>query len=224
MFARLRRVFKAILYGASLPFVFPCAVMCWLEAKSGPNSEDIFLFCANLFSMIPGPPGLAMRAAFYRLTLDSCTSCVHVSFGAMFTHRQSRVEDHVSLGPYALIGCAVLRKGCQVGSRVSLLSGHWLHELDEDGHWGPFDHSRLHQIEIGAYAWIGEAAVVMDNVGAGSMVAAGSVVSSPVPSGIIVAGNPARFVRKTVIPVSPTGNAERAAQECRLNASISSIG
>ena len=42
----------------------------------------------------------------------------------------------------------------------------------------------------------GEGAVVMANVGAQCMVAAGAVVSSPVPDGIMVAGNPARFVRK----------------------------
>jgi len=36
---------------------------------------------------------------------------------------------------------------------------------------------------------IGEAAVVMAEVGAGSMVAAGAVVSMPIVSGVVVAGN-----------------------------------
>jgi acetyltransferase-like isoleucine patch superfamily enzyme len=44
-------------------------------------------------------------------------------------------------------------------------------------------------------AWIGEAALVVADVGPGAMVTAGAVVSTPVRGGIVVAGNPARFVR-----------------------------
>jgi serine acetyltransferase len=36
----------------------------------------------------------------------------------------------------------------------------------------------------------------MADIGAGAMVAAGSVVSNAVPVAVMVAGNPARFVRR----------------------------
>ena len=60
----------------------------------------------------------------------------------------------------------------------------------------PTDMSRLRRVEIGAYAWLGEASVVLADVGASTMVAAGSVVSTAVPAAIMVAGNPSRFVRR----------------------------
>ena len=71
-----------------------------------------------------------------------------------------------------------------------------MHVLDEQGRWGPCDKTRLRQIKIGDYAWIGEGAIVMANIGAGTMVAAGAVVEQDARAGILVAGNPSRFVRK----------------------------
>jgi acetyltransferase-like isoleucine patch superfamily enzyme len=50
--------------------------------------------------------------------------------------------------------------------------------------------------------WIGEAAIVLKNVriGSGAIVAAGAVVAKDVPSRTIVAGNPARVVRRVDEP------------------------
>ncbi|MGH9174895.1 MAG: acyltransferase, partial [Vicinamibacterales bacterium] len=147
-------------------------------------------------ALVPGPPGIALRRAFYRLTLEACSTSFFVGFGALFTHRDSVVEQGAYVGPYALVGSARLGRGCLIGSRASLLSGPHLHQLDEEGRWMAADVSRRQQIQIGAHAWVGEGAVVMVDVGAGAMVAAGAVVSTPVPAGIVVAGNPARFVRR----------------------------
>ena len=117
------------------------------------------------------------------------------------------MEDEVYIGAYSVVGSACLRKGCLIGTRANLLSGSTQHELSDDGRWTPFDLARSGQIEIGPHAWIGESAVVMADVGAGALVAAGSVVSTAVPPGVVVAGNPARFVRQlkpqSAAPVEP---------------------
>ena len=60
----------------------------------------------------------------------------------------------------------------------------------------PTDITRIRQIEIGEYAWLGEGAIVMADVGASAMVGAGSVVSSRVPARVVVVGNPARIARR----------------------------
>lgn len=67
---------------------------------------------------------------------------------------------------------------------------------------GPEGHDRsVHVYEtvvLEKGAWIGANAVVLPGVrvGAGSIVAAGSVVNSDVPPGVIVAGSPARLIRR----------------------------
>lgn len=136
-----------------------------------------------------------VRRAFYRLTLAQCTGTFFVGFGALFSHREAVVEDSVYIGPYAIVGSARLRRGCLIGSRAGIISGSALHELDANGQRAPTDRSRLRQVDIGEGAWIGEGALVMADVGRAATVAAGAVVSSTILPGVVVAGNPARFVR-----------------------------
>ena len=186
---------KAGINAVALALVFPAALTCWIEAWLRPGAEAAFGFWTNVFALLPGPPGMFLRRAFYRLTLERCAIEFFIGFGALFFHRQVLVEDGVYIGPYAVVGCARLRKGCLVGTRANLLSGSAQHEVRNDGGWAASDRSRFVQIEIGEHAWIGEAATVMADVGAGSVVSAGAVVSAAVPASVVVAGNPARFVR-----------------------------
>ena len=189
-------VIKTCLNALCLALVFPCALSCWLGDRITSDEESIFRFWAHVFSILPGKSGMFLRRAYYRLTLDRCASNFYVGFGALFTHRNAIVEKDAYIGPYALVGSAHLGEGCLIGSRASLLSGTQQHVLDEHGHWGPCDKTRLRQIKIGDYAWIGEGAIIMANIGEGTMVAAGAVVEQDARGGILLAGNPGRFVRK----------------------------
>jgi acetyltransferase-like isoleucine patch superfamily enzyme len=69
------------------------------------------------------------------------------------------------------------------------------HKLLDNGKTSP--HAPVH---IGQKCWIGANALVLKgvNIGRGSVVAAGAVVTSEVPSRSLVAGVPARVVRKDV--------------------------
>ncbi|WP_344795007.1 acyltransferase [Litoribacillus peritrichatus] len=53
---------------------------------------------------------------------------------------------------------------------------------------------------IGVNSFVGAASVIMPGVtiGAGSIVGAGSVVTKDVPSGVIVAGNPAKIIKRGI--------------------------
>jgi virginiamycin A acetyltransferase len=174
--------------------------MCAAEAKLAPRAETVFSAWAQTFALVPGLAGVFLRRAFYRLTLDACESSFWIGFGAMFSHRAARIEQDVYVGPYAILGSCRLGRGCLIGSRSSILSGGSLHALDASGRWAAADLNRLHRVEIGPYAWIGEASVIIADVGASAMVAAGSVVSSAVPAHTMVGGNPARFVRRLEVP------------------------
>jgi acetyltransferase-like isoleucine patch superfamily enzyme len=182
---------------ACLALVSPCACTCALERRIG-TGESIFALWAQLFAIVPGMPGVFLRRAFYRLTLDSCARNFFVGFGAIFSHRGAEVGEDAYIGPYAIVGSARLGRGCLLGSRSSVMSGGSLHVLDSDNRWSPADLTRLRQVNIGDYAWIGEASLIMADVGPSAMVAAGAVVSNRVPPAVVVAGNPARFVRHLV--------------------------
>ena len=61
-----------------------------------------------------------------------------------------------------------------------------------------FEWRRAHRVNIGHDVWIGHGAIILPgrNVGTGAVVAAGSVVTKDVPAYTIVAGNPARPIRR----------------------------
>jgi len=181
------------------------AAMCALEAASSQTSDVVFSFWAQSFAMLPGLPGVSLRRAFYKLTLDECADSFFIGFGALFAHRHSRIEQDAYVGPYAVIGSAWLRRGCLIGTRSSIVSGTSMHSLDSQGRWTATDVRRFVQVEVGEYAWIGEGSIVMADIGASAMVGAGSVVSSRIPPRVVVVGNPARLARR-LTPEAAEGN------------------
>jgi len=192
----LRGLLKTVVDSVCLVLVLPAAAMCAAEVKLAPRAEVVFTAWAQTFALVPGLLGVFIRRAFYRLTLEHCASSFSIGFGAMFSHRHATVEQDAYVGPYAIIGSCNLGRGSLVGSRTSILSGGSLHTFDANGQWSATDLTRLHRIDIGSYAWIGESSVIIADVGRGAMVAAGSVVSTAVPAETMVGGNPARFVRR----------------------------
>ncbi|MEO1082435.1 MAG: acyltransferase [Pseudomonadota bacterium] len=193
----LRASLKSGLHLVCQVVVAPLGILCWLEKHApGSESEGVFGFCAQLLAVFPGLPGAFLRRAFYSLTLDHCSAHCHIGFGTLFSHRNVNVGDFAYIGNYALIGSADIGAHALIGSRVSILSGASLHERDENGGWTSYAPERRETVHVGAHVWIGEAAVISADVGAGSMVGAGAVVTSAVREAVVVTGNPARFVRR----------------------------
>jgi acetyltransferase-like isoleucine patch superfamily enzyme len=200
---------KNVANAIALILAAPCAGMALVERRLGSNRDAVFNFWTHVFALAPGLPGMYVRRAFYRMTLDDCALDFFIGFGTLFTHRQARVEPGVYIGPYGLIGGATLRRGCLIGSRVSIVSGRNLHELQPDGTWGPSRMDTLQPIEVGEHCWIGEASTILANIGRGALVGAGSVVAAAVPPGVMVAGNPARFIRVLQPPARQAAQAEK---------------
>jgi phosphonate metabolism protein (transferase hexapeptide repeat family) len=61
-----------------------------------------------------------------------------------------------------------------------------------------FEWRRAHHVNIGHDVWIGHGAIVLPgrNVGTGAVIAAGAIVTKDVPAYAIVAGNPARTIKR----------------------------
>jgi len=192
----MRSHLKLILNMVATVSVLPCAATCWIAKKIGIGESQSFLFWGQFLAIIPGLPGVYLRRAYYRMTLDYCAPDCHIGFGTLFAHRESRVESEVYIGNYAMFGHVDLKKGSLIGSRSSILSGMNQHQFSPDGKWLPANLDDFTQVTVGEYAWVGEAAVIMADIGVGAAASAGSVVSQELPDFVVVAGNPARFVRK----------------------------
>src|SRR5262249_19728359 len=117
-----------------------------------------------------------------------------IGFLSYFTQRQAEVGERVYVGARTCIGGATLGEGCLVGSHVSILNGGRQHGFGADGRLTPCRPASLPRVRVGEETWVGEGAILMADVGSRCIVAAGSVVSSAVPDGTVVGGNPARFV------------------------------
>jgi acetyltransferase-like isoleucine patch superfamily enzyme len=194
----LRSLLVSALNVCAVALTAPLGWLAMLEHTVSPHSEGFFMMWGQMLALVPGYPGMYLRRGYYWWTLERCSLRVFVGFGAYFSHRAVAAEDHVYLGSYAVCGSADLGRWALIGSRTSILSGGSLHSLDHEGRWLPSDRRRVVRVRIGAHAWIGEGAIIMANIGRGSMVAAGSVVSSDVRDRIMVGGNPARYVRDLV--------------------------
>jgi len=123
--------------------------------------------------------------------------------------------DNTTVNPYVCISGRVhCGSGVRIASHASLVGFN--HGFDDpDMPIYKQKHERL-GIDIGDDVWIGANAVIVDGVriGSGAVIAAGAVVTRNVPDKAIVAGVPAKVVRKrgqrNAIQTSTYGRAEIA--------------
>lgn len=172
----------------SLPFVLPLAFFARL-------SDVLFLTCSQAVSLIPYGFGEIVRLQFYRLTLRHCGRNVMIGFGTVLHYRDISIGDNVLIGIYNTI------HHCDFGSYVltaegcRFLSGARYHNFERIDIPVALQGGALRRIQIGDDAWVGADCVVMDDIGSGAIVGAGSVVRKPVISKSVSAGNPCRLIR-----------------------------
>ncbi len=160
------------------------------------RSQEVFTATGQGLALIPGKAGSYLRVAYLSMTLDSCCQNGCVEFGSYFSHPEASLEEGFYIGAYSIIGKAKFGRNVTIGSQVSILSGkkqHGYEKLDkpiqEQG--GSFT-----QVSIGENCWIGNGAIVMADLGCQCVVGAGSVVTKGHDDYCVIAGNPARIIRK----------------------------
>ena len=173
----------------SLPFVYP---LVWLVRIS---PETGFRTISELLSLIPFAMGVIIRYQFYKRTLRTCGHNVFINFGTVFYYPEVTIGNNVLIGMYSAI------QHCDFGNDVVVAQGcHFLSGSRQYG-FSRLDipmtqqHGKMKRIRVGDDVWIGANATVMDDIGTGSIVGAGSVVTRRVEPYSIVGGNPARILR-----------------------------
>jgi len=89
----------------------------------------------------------------------------------------------------------VIGERAQIASGVQILSGSRQHARNSAGEISGAEEGAFTTVTIGPDCWIGAAAVVMADVGQGTTIGAGSVVTRPIPDRSVAVGSPAQVVR-----------------------------
>jgi len=190
---RWRCLVRDALVWSGVAALAPVWAVLWIERQAA--REGLFRGFAELFSLIPGLPGVFARRSFYRMTLDRCATDVHIGFGTTLAHREVSVGSRVYIGSRCSLGMCQIGDDATLGSNVDVLSGRRQHGFDEPGRPVQEQGGCYTPVRLGQNCWVGNSAVVMADVGDGAVVGAGSVVVHAAPAGAVVAGNPATVKR-----------------------------
>lgn len=183
------------------PLVWPLA---WL----GRRSDLLFRTASEFLSVVPYLFGVILRQEFYRFALARCGRNVLIEFGTVFIYSDVSIGDNVLIGRYNIIHHCDFGDYVLTGERCTFLSGSRQHNFQRTDIPMALQGGEKRRIRLEGDCWIGAHAVVLDDVGRGAIVGAGAVVLKPVAPYTIVAGNPAKPLRRRgdETPAAPAGD------------------
>jgi virginiamycin A acetyltransferase len=187
----LRSGLKLVIIALALSCVFPFAVVSGFGRGAGP-----FQFFGQLLALVPGLPGDYLRVAYYAMTLKRCSLNTRISFGTFFSRRDAVVEKSVYIGSNCIIGNCRIGERTQVSSQVQILGGRHQHGRDRQGRLLGSNEGEFIPVVVGHDCWLGASSVIMADVGSGTTIGAGAVVSRPIPDSVVAVGNPARVIKQ----------------------------
>ena len=188
----MRKAAKLLVSAVFRVVVFPAALMTAFGRWREP-----YTFFAHHFAGYSGMLGSYLRIAYYQYTLEKVGADCHIALGSFFANPQSSMGDRVGIGAYCVLGQVSVGDGTIMATGVQIISGSRQHLRDEHGHLTDAGRS-FDRIKIGKECWLGAGAIVMANLGDMVTVALGSVVFRDVPPGVVVAGNPAHIIPRSV--------------------------
>ena len=152
-------------------------------------------------------------------TIDPTAKLHEVSLGAYCEVGARTILQEVTMGDYsyvvndAQIIYTTVGKFCSIAAMTRINPGnHPMHRASqahftyrasayfpgESDEAEFFEWRRSHHVHIGHDVWVGHGAIVLPgrSIGTGAVIAGGAVVTKDVPAYTIVAGNPARAIRR----------------------------
>lgn len=185
----MKALIKRFLRFFSLTLTLPLFLFYRLSGFIG-NRDSSFQSISQLISLLPGKPGIYIRAAFYYLACPNTSHDISIGFLTIFSHWDTTILSGVYIGPQCNIGKCMIGEDTLIGSGVHVLSGKRQHSFSNPTQ--PIKHQKGHfeKLSIGRDCWLGNNAVIMASIAPRTIVGAGSVVTTPTQTATIVGGNP----------------------------------
>lgn len=187
----IKTLFCLIIKISILPFFLSFKIKSLFIGK-----DRAFALLSQAFSIIPGLVGEYARREINKLSLNECASDCSIGFGTIFSHTDCEIKERVYIGANCMIGKVEINKNVIIGSNVDILSGKHQHSTESIDIPIRYQKGEFKKIKIGEDTWIGNHSVIMDDIGKGCIIGAGSVVTQPVDDYSIAFGNPAKVVKK----------------------------
>ena len=190
----LRDLAKASARGAAHIIVAPLVVSFAVRAALF-GRDRALQASTQLLALIPGIVGQYIRRAYLSRTIAACHKTVTIEFGTTISRAGTRLDAHAYIGPGCHLGLVHIERDVLIAAGVHVPSGAHTHRIDDLSQPIREQPHDERQVRIGAGSWIGEAAVIMADVGRDTIVGAGAVVTRPLPPRSVAAGVPARVLR-----------------------------
>jgi acetyltransferase-like isoleucine patch superfamily enzyme len=190
----MREAIKATVHGLCWILVTP-SVLSWHLRAAVMGPDRAIEGSTQAWALVPGILGQYLRRAFLARTLRSCARTATIEFGTIFSSAAASIGDRAYIGPRCHLGWAVIEDNALLAAGVHVPSGSKTHGI-EDLTIAIRDQPTIKSaVRIGNGSWIGSAAIVMADVGRDAVIAAGAVVTRPIPDMTIAGGVPARVLR-----------------------------
>ena len=156
---------------------------------------------SQLLSLLPGITGDYLRRAFLGWTVKHCHPSASIGFGTIFSKTDLKIGENVYIGPFCSFGNVEIGRDTLIATGVHIPSGRQMHGIADVTKPIRLQPGVFTRVIVGEDCWIGSGAIVMADVGSHSVIAAGAVVTKPIPEFVIAGGVPARVLRNRLSDV-----------------------
>jgi virginiamycin A acetyltransferase len=171
------------------------SVISWMVRARVLGADRALEGSTQAWALVPGLIGQYLRRAFLSRTLAFCAHNATIEFGTLFSSASASIGHRAYIGPRCHLGWSLIEDDVLVAAGVHVPSGARTHGIDDLATTIRDQPTSKTPVRIGRGSWIGSAAIILADVGENAVVAAGAVVTRPIPDATVAAGVPARVVR-----------------------------
>lgn len=184
----VKRGLGAVAYGACFVLLVPIFILYSFRIVG-------FTSVSQCLSLIPTFWGMMLRRVWYKTTLRKCGKKLIVDFLGAIRTPKTEIGDNCYIGLGCWIGLATICDNVMVSGHTTVLSGSHQHGVERKTPMR-FQEGKVERINIGSDVWIGEGSIIQADISEGCIVGSGSVVTHTFDKNSIIAGIPARLIKK----------------------------